>query len=197
MTIEEGTSGRLLLSKVCIYNPLLVSVFLLSFPTCLSFKSSNSQNFSLPIAYAYTHWNYHICHKFATFATSYVNKIINYYRIENSSPRYYLIILNKMPISKNLCRISRKLSKLKNLLVIKLYIMRLCWWLFNVDKKFINLHMHRTLLETINVYWGDTSWNSRIRDNKCHLKRLFLHGAKNWAWLYTVMCQLILIQWLT
>lgn len=89
--------------------------------------------------------NYHICHKFASFATSYVKKIINYYLIENSLPRYYLIILNKMPIFKNLCRISRKLSKLQNLLVIKLYIMRLCWWLFNVEK-FINLHMQCTLL---------------------------------------------------
>ena len=40
---------------------------------------------------------------------------------------------------------------------------------------------------------GDTNWNLRNYDNQiCHLKTLFSHGAKNWAWLYTGMCQLIL-----
>jgi len=143
MTIEEETWDRLLLPKVCIYNPLLVSVFYFLFhDVCLfEVQTAKISVFPLPM---HTHTdNYHICHKFAIFATSYVNKIINYHRIDNRMPRLYLIILNKMPISKNVCRISRKLSKLKNLLLIKLYIMELCWWLFNVEK-FINLHMHLT-----------------------------------------------------
>lgn len=65
---------RIAVRSLHLQSTFSISIFTFFFIKFVFFQSSNSQNFSLPIAYAYTLWNYHVCHKFAIFATSCVNK---------------------------------------------------------------------------------------------------------------------------